>query len=137
MEFVEVNQDEMPDDTWDSYESSFDFNDDLDAQQANTESAATSTTKNLASTSRHGISDDVTFEPNKFNDADDEQNSAYGSNDYEPKQLLFRGGFFRFLKRDGVTVQAECLNCKKGNVYNGHTASNSNFLKHLNVNIES
>lgn len=55
MEFVGVNQDEM-DNTWDSFESSFDFNDDLDVQQANTESAATSTTKNLATTSQNGMS---------------------------------------------------------------------------------
>lgn len=54
MEFVGVNQDEM-DNTWDSFESSFDFNDDLDVQQANTESAATSTTKNLATTSQNGM----------------------------------------------------------------------------------
>lgn len=44
MEFVEVNQDEMPGDTWDSFESDNIF-DNLDISQANTESAATSTTK--------------------------------------------------------------------------------------------
>lgn len=53
MEFVEVNQDGLPDDTWDSFES-FDFNDGGDVQQTNTGSAATSTTKNLATTSRNG-----------------------------------------------------------------------------------
>lgn len=47
--------------------------------------------------------------------------------------LLFRGGFFRFLKRDGVSVRAECLSCKYGNVYSGHMWSSSNFIKHLSV----
>lgn len=46
MEFVEVNQDEFPDNTWDSFESS-DFFDNLDMPHANTESAATSTTKTM------------------------------------------------------------------------------------------
>lgn len=46
MEFVEVNQDEMPGDTWDSFESS-DFFDNLDTTQAHTGSAATSTTKTM------------------------------------------------------------------------------------------
>lgn len=79
----------------------------------------------------------MTFESNKFNEAtDDEQSSANESNDNFPKQLLFRGGFFRFLKKDGDTLQAECLNCKSGNVYNGHMWSNSNFLKHLSVRID-
>lgn len=57
MEFIDVNQDDMPDDTWDSFESSFDFNEeDSNIQQANIESAATSTTKNLPLTSQNGIS---------------------------------------------------------------------------------
>lgn len=81
-------------------------------------------------------SDDVTFESNKLNDVDDEQNIANESNENWPKHLLFSGEFFRYLKRDGVIVQAECLNCKSGNVYNGHMWSNSNFLKHLSVRIE-
>lgn len=55
MEFVEVNQDEMPDDTWDSFES-FDSIDDTDVQQTITESAATSTTKTMESTSHNGMS---------------------------------------------------------------------------------
>lgn len=44
LEFVEVNQDEMPGETWDSFESS-DFYENFDTHQANTQSAATSTTK--------------------------------------------------------------------------------------------
>lgn len=44
LEFVEVNQDEMPGETWDSFESS-DFYEHFDTHQANTQSAATSTTK--------------------------------------------------------------------------------------------
>lgn len=54
MEFVDVNEDDMPDDTWDSFDS-FDFNDDLDIPQTNIESAATSTTKTLESTSHTGM----------------------------------------------------------------------------------
>lgn len=53
MEFVEVNQDEMPSDTWNSFESS-DFFEDLDTTQAHTGSAsaaaATSTTKTMEPT---------------------------------------------------------------------------------------
>lgn len=44
LEFVEVNQDEMPEETWDSFESS-DFYENFDAHQVSTQSAATSTTK--------------------------------------------------------------------------------------------
>lgn len=76
---------------------------------------------------------DFVIESNTYNDAADAGSSNDDANEHSQKTLLFRGGFFRFLKRDGVTARAECLNCKSGNVYSGHIWSNSNFLKHLSV----
>lgn len=80
---------------------------------------------------------DRLYESSSFNEnadavsENDESNEWNESNRRMP--LLFRGGFFRYIKRDGVTVRAECLSCKPGNVYSGHVYSSSNFLKHLNV----
>lgn len=86
------------------------------------------------------LSEDYTYETNSLNDEAYADPDAGNSNDgmiewseNSRKPLLFRGGFFRFLKREGVTVRAECLNCRSGNVYSGHTRSNSNLLKHLSV----
>lgn len=88
--------------------------------------------------------EDLTYEASSFNvDADADAGSSNADDDpiewseSSRKPLLFRGGFFRFLKRDGVTVRVECLNCKAGNVYSGHTRSNSNLLKHLSVSCSS
>lgn len=54
MEFVEVNQDECPGNTWDSFESS-EFYDNLDGgAQEHFESAATSTTKTMKFTPNNG-----------------------------------------------------------------------------------
>lgn len=54
MEFVEVNQDEIPGDTWDSFESS-EYYDNLDGTQEQYESAATSTTKTMKFTPNNGM----------------------------------------------------------------------------------
>lgn len=58
MEFVEVNQDEIPGNTWDSFESS-EFYDNLDDgggdEQENFETAATSTTKFTKFTQNNGL----------------------------------------------------------------------------------
>lgn len=54
MEFVEVNQDEMPGNTWDSFESS-EFYDNLDSVQEQFESTATSTTKTMKFTPNNGL----------------------------------------------------------------------------------
>lgn len=54
MEFVEVNQDEIPGDTWDSFESS-EYYDNLDGTQEQYESAATSTTKTMKFTQNNGM----------------------------------------------------------------------------------
>lgn len=54
MEFVEVNQDEIPGDTWDSFESS-EYYDNLDGTHEQYESAATSTTKTMKFTSNNGM----------------------------------------------------------------------------------
>ena len=67
------------------------------------------------------------------NDESNEYSDSRKYNDSRRPPLLFRGGFFRFLKRDGVSVRAECLNCTHGNVYSGHMWSSSNFIKHLSV----
>lgn len=80
------------------------------------------------------------YESGAYNDAMSPTHSNDESNDPSDKgrrpPLLFRGGFFRFLKRDGVSVRAECLNCKYGNVYSGHMWSSSNFIKHLSVSFQ-
>lgn len=55
MEFVEVNQDEIPGDTWDSFESS-EYYDNLEGIQEQFESAATSTTKTMKFTPNNGRS---------------------------------------------------------------------------------
>lgn len=65
-------------------------------------------------------------ETSEWNDQDQEQNSKQST-------LLFRGGFFRFLRKEGTIVRAECLSCKQGNEYSGQRWSNSNFLKHMSV----
>lgn len=94
------------------------------------------------------FAEDLTYEASSFNadaDAYPDADARSSIADDDPnewcessrKPLLFRGGFFRFLKRDGVTVRAECSNCKSGNVYSGHTRSNSNLLKHLSVSCSS
>ncbi|XP_031635544.1 uncharacterized protein LOC116348631 [Contarinia nasturtii] len=125
LEFVDVNQDDddMQGETWDSFESS-DYFEGLDNSQMDTEAAATSTTTRMQTRD----------EPNHDNESSSDsidESFDYQENWVRRAPLLFRGGFFRFIKRDGVTIRAECLNCKHGNVYSGHIASSSNFVKHL------
>ncbi|XP_055309472.1 uncharacterized protein LOC129573192 isoform X2 [Sitodiplosis mosellana] len=133
LEFVDVNQDEMPGETWDSFESS-DFYENLDNHQPHAETAASSTTKTIppkwTEIYESGSNNDAMY----GGDSNDESNEYSDSRMYHDSRrppLLFRGGFFRFLKRDGVSVRAECLNCRHGNVYSGHMWSSSNFIKHL------
>lgn len=83
------------------------------------------------------LPEEYSFEMNEFNadagstTADPDELIEWNEKHHKP--LLFRGGFYRFLRRDGVTIRVECLNCHKGNVYIGHSRSNSNLLKHLRV----
>lgn len=137
LEFVDVNQDEMPGETWDSFESS-DFYDSFNNQATHVESAATSTTN--MNNMKH--ESDMKGESSAFNENDN--TDAFSENDemcewseqeQNSKQstLLYRGGFFRFLRKEGSIVRAECLSCKERNEYSGQRWSNSNFLKHMHV----
>ena len=56
-----------------------------------------------------------------------------GVQDYRGRGLLFRGGFFRFIRQEGFNIKAECLNCKQGNLYSARNNAGSNFVKHLSV----
>lgn len=82
------------------------------------------------------LADDRAHGTNKFNDnvdsgSDNDEITEWSDNNRKQLPLLFRSGFFRYLNKDGVTVRAECLNCKL--VYCGRAWSSSNFLKHLSV----
>ncbi|XP_055307774.1 uncharacterized protein LOC129571921, partial [Sitodiplosis mosellana] len=99
LEFVDVNQDEMPGETWDSFESS-DFYENLDNHQPHAETAASSTTKTIppkwTEIYESGSNNDAMY----GGDSNDESNEYSESSRRPP--LLFRGGFFRFIKRDGA-----------------------------------
>lgn len=75
-----------------------------------------------------------------FNDSfeaggsNDESNESHAHRKRVP--LLFRGGFFRLVGKDGMNIKAECLICKHGHVYSGRD-SNSNFVKHLAVRVQN
>lgn len=76
--------------------------------------------------------DSSAFENMYADDSNDEPiDRSENKNRREP--LIFRGGFFRFIQKDGVSLRAECLSCQNGNTYCGHMGSTSNFTKHLNV----
>lgn len=134
LEFVDVNQDEMPGETWDSFESS-DFYDSFNNQATHVESAATSTTNMKHESDMKGESS--AFNENDNTDAfsENDEMCEWSEQEQNSKQstLLYRGGFFRFLRKEGSIVRAECLSCKERNEYSGQRWSNSNFLKHMHV----
>lgn len=47
--------------------------------------------------------------------------------------LVFRAGFFKFIKKEFATMIGECVLCGPGSVYRGTEKSTSNFLSHLKV----